>query len=80
VKLNTLKELYEKVKSGEIDEEKLVIVLDNDWTSFCIREPGAEDDPFGEDEDRIGVEEAHGWADIEPLYKLLFPRATVDWC
>ena len=33
-KYDTIKELYEAVHRGEIDESKLEITLDNDCTSF----------------------------------------------
>jgi len=64
-------ELLKAIKSGEIDESQLEIVLDNDITSFWYgKETGAE----------IKVESANGYYDIEELYKLLFPEALVDWC
>ncbi len=74
MKLKTLKELYDKVKSREIDESKLQIVLDNDCTMFYVGEPGEDDD------NEIEVEEANGYYDIEKLYPLLFPKAKVEWC
>ena len=67
-KYETIEEFYKAVKSGDIDETKLVIVLDNDCTNFYL----------GPNE--IVIKEANGYDDIEPLYALLFPEATVDWC
>ena len=66
----TIKEFYKAVKSGDIDEAKLEIVLDNDCTNFYV----------GSSNDEIRVEEANGYYDIEKLYPLLFPAATVGWC
>ena len=68
MELSTIKELCDKIKLGEIDESKLRIVLDNDGTSF-----------YAGDEE-IEIEETGGYHDIEPLYKLLFPLAAVEWC
>ena len=65
--LKTIKELHEKIKSGEIDESKLVIWLDNDMTSFYVE---------GEE---IKVKETNGYMDIEKLYPLLFPKSQVEW-
>jgi len=74
----TIKEFYEAVKSGEIDESKLEIILDNDRTSFYI---GPSEDEEGNDLDnKIEVAEANGYADIEKLYPLLFQKAKVEWC
>ena len=74
----TIKEFYEAVKSGEIDESKLEIILDNDRTSFYI---GPSEDEEGNDLDNeIEVAEANGYADIEKLYPLLFQKAKVEWC
>lgn len=67
----TIKELYQAVQDGKIREEDLIITLDNDCTSF-----GDESRDGG----KIVVGEANGYYDIEPLYKLLFPKAIVNWC
>ena len=75
----TIKELYEDVKSGKIDESKLKITLDNDSTAFYI--DTGEEDVYGNEMDiRIVVAEANGYRDIDKLYPLLFPKATVEWC
>ena len=71
-KFATIKELHQAVKDGEIREEDLIITLDNECTSF-----GASSRP---DDDDIVVDETNGYGDIEPLYELLFPYATVEWC
>ena len=73
----TIKELYKAVKSGEIDESKLEIILDNDQTNFYI---GPSEDENGNDLDnKIIVDEANGYYDIKKLYLLLFPKAKVDF-
>ena len=74
----TIKEFYEAVKRGDIDESKLEIVLDNDCTSF-YKGP-AYNDNGDELDNKIRVEEANGYYDIEKLYPLLFPKAKVEWC
>lgn len=74
MKLKTIAELHAKVKSGEIDESKLLIVLDNDSTSFRVG------DDWEDENANIEVAEADGYYDIEKLYPLLFPKATVEWC
>ena len=78
-KFNTIKDLYEAVKAGKIDESKLFIILDNDCTSFWHGSI-LDDDFFEKDENRIEVTEANGYYDIEKLYPLLFPKAKVEWC
>lgn len=67
MELKKISELVDKVKSGEIDESRLEVRLDNDMTSFHI----------GDEE--IKIEEGGGYYDIEPLYRLLFPKASVEW-
>ena len=74
----TIKEFYEAVKAGEIDESKLEIILDNDCTSFYIGP--SEDERGNELDNEIEVAEANGYYDIEKLYPLLFPKAKVKWC
>ena len=73
----TIEELYLAVKDGKIREEDLMVTLDNDCTSFgecsCVGDCSCPDDD-------IVVDETNGYYDIEPLYKLLFPKATVNWC
>lgn len=72
MKFKTIKELHEAVKSGVIDESKLIIQLDNDETYFSI--VNGDCDP-----EDLDVKEAHGYQDIEKLYPLLFPKAIVEW-
>ncbi len=78
MKYQTIKEFYEAVKAGKIDETKLDIVLDNDCTSFYVG-PAHDEDGL-ELGNEIEVAEANGYYDIEKLYPLLFPKATVGWC
>ena len=70
----TIKDFYEAVKSGVIDESKLEIVLDNDCTYFYCGPPSHDAN------DKIRVLEANGYYDIIKLYPLLFPKAKVEWC
>lgn len=71
MQFKTIAELVAAVKDGRIDEKKLHVVLDNDVTSFYLGD---------EDDTEIEVQECNGYMDIEPLYKLLFPQAMVEWC
>ena len=70
MKLRTLEELFVKVKSGEIKEAELTVMVDNDNTYFttCDKE--------GMDKEII-ITRAGGYEDVLPLYELLFPKATV---
>lgn len=74
-KIKCLKDLYEKVKSGEIDESKLIIRMDNDTTQFYSVK--------GQDQDGDDIIDQYfdgnGYRDIEELYPILFPKADVDW-
>lgn len=67
IELENISDLVKMVRNGEIDESKLEIYLDNDCTGFWIKDQ------------QISVSESHGYYDIEPLYKLLFPKAKVEW-
>jgi len=78
MEFKTIKELYDKVKSGEIDESQLGILLDNDCTSFYLGD--CKDSEGNDIDNEIRIKEANGYSDIEPLYKILFPKADVQWC
>jgi hypothetical protein len=74
----TIEELYKAVQAGQIDESELTVVLDNDSTSFYT---GPFTDADGNELDNsIDVAEANGKMDIEELYRLIFPKARVEWC
>jgi len=78
MKFKTIKDLHEAVASGKLDATKIEIVLDSYCTDFYY---GPAMTPEGEEvENGIEVTEAGGYSDIEPLYKLLFPKSTVGWC
>jgi hypothetical protein len=79
-KFKTIKELHDAVKTGKIDESKLEITLDNDCTFFACGPTYDEDTSDDIEEKMIIVQEANGYSDIEHLYPLLFPKATVNWC
>ena len=74
MEFKTIKDLLAAVKDGRVDENELHIVLDNDCTMFF------DGPPSDEEENGIEVDECNGYMDVEPLYKLLFPKATVEWC
>ena len=73
---DTIKDLFEAVKRGDVDESKLEIMMDNDQTSFY---EGGYDPDDDDQSNRIKVKEANGYFDIEKLYPLLFPKAKVEW-
>ncbi|MCP3683906.1 MAG: hypothetical protein GY861_14580 [bacterium] len=66
-KIKSITDLYEKCKSGEIDESKLEIQVDNDTTWYGI----------GEER----ILEGEGYHDVVEALQLLFPNASeCDWC
>lgn len=73
-KIKSIEDLYNKVKSGKIDESKLIIRIDNDTTQFYSIK--------GEDEDGYDIIEEYfdgnGYGDVYDLYPILFPKADVD--
>ena len=62
----TLKELIQAIKNGEVDESKMTVSIDNDSTSIYL------------DDEKLF--NGGGYDDILDLYELLFPKADVDWC
>ena len=70
MKYGSIEELYKAVKNGDMDESKLEIVMDNDYTGFYNKD----------DEDGDMICEGNGECDLEELYRLLFPKAMVEWC
>jgi hypothetical protein len=72
-KYKTIKDLFEAVKAGKIDESDIQIILDNDQTSFYLLVDG---DPDND----IELAEGGGYSDITELYQLLFPTADIQWC
>lgn len=75
-KYKTLKEVLEAIKSGGLDESKLAVVMDNDCSN--IYNGPCEDEEGNELENCIF--EGNGYYDIEILWSLVFPKATVEWC
>lgn len=75
-KYETLKEVVEAVKSGELDEAKLEIIQDNDCSHIYI---GPSEDKDGNDIENC-IYEGRGYRDTEDLWPLVFPTARVDWC
>ena len=75
-KYKTLKEVVEAVKSGELDESRLKIIMDNDC-SYIYNGP-CEDEQGNMIENCIY--EGKGYYDTNDLWPLLFPEAIVSWC
>lgn len=68
-----LSELVEAVRSGDVDEASIEIVMDNDCsTVYGTRDPATDDAPE--------LYNGKGYADTEDLWKALFPKADVRWC
>jgi hypothetical protein len=67
IKVKTIKELYNKVHAGEVDESQIKMRIDNNYVSFFYQEK------------EFVIEEANGIFDIQILYKLLFPKADIKW-
>ena len=77
MKYKTIKGLREGINKGEVKEENLYIQLDNDGVYFGLTVDMITDESELEE---IEVDSAEGYSDIEQLYKLVFPKATVEWC
>ena len=75
-KYKTIKEVVEAVKSGELDEAGLLVVMDNDCSHIFS---GIPEDGEGNEIDNC-VFEGNGYHDVEDLWPLVFPKATVEWC
>lgn len=73
MKYKTIKDVYEACKNDDVDESKLEIIVDSDYTGFCLSS-----DVDGEDDDMIC--RGNGEDDVTELYRLLFPKAVVDRC
>lgn len=73
-----LSELRKAMDNGDIKEENVQIVLDNDTVNFYLC--NCQNDEDGEGSTEIIVHSASGYYDIEELYKMVFTRANVDWC
>ncbi len=70
----SIKAVKKACDSGEIDESRLKIVMDNDETSFYC------DGERDSDGCRPNIFNGNGYRDIESLYPLVFPKAKVEWC
>ena len=71
-----IKALKTAIEKGEVKEDDLQIILDNDNVSFYCWDEEFDPDNFID----IEVDGAGGYRDIEELYKLVFPKAKVNWC
>ena len=70
-----LKGLRKAIDNGDIDGEKLQIVLDNDQTSYYYYNDGSE----GGKEITV-VSAGNGYYDYRELYEVYFPSSTVQSC
>ena len=72
----SIKAIAEAVKSGELDESKIRVVMDNDKSTVSYGEPT---DPDAYDLDNE-IYSGKGYIDVEDLWPLVFPKALVEWC
>jgi len=63
-KYKTLQEVYDAVKSGELDESKISIYMDNDCSSIMYNS--------------VDLYESDAGYDAEELWPVLFPKAYLD--
>lgn len=75
-KYKTLEELHKAVKSGEIDESKMEVFMDNDYSRVYY---GPYTDSDGKEIDNC-IFRGKGYNDVQDLWPLVFPKANVDWC
>ncbi len=68
----SIAKVLEAVRSGELDEKKLEVRMDNDCSSIYY-------DYNEESDDNDPIFRGEGYADCDPLWRLLFPKANVDW-
>ena len=69
-KYNSIKSLLDAVKSGEVEESKIVVVLDNDTTDVSLRRGDGSTTIFT----------GNGDYDIEDLWCILLPTAVIEFC
>ncbi len=75
-KYANLTELVAAVRSGELDEYKLVVIQDNDCSSVYNGQPELDENYNFVNE----IYNGNGYADTDDLWKALFPTAIVEWC
>ena len=66
----SLAALVQAVRNGEVPEEQLRVVMDNDCSQVYL----------GDDEEAEPIYRGNGYYDTEDLWPLVFPKATVEWC
>lgn len=74
-RFKTLSELATAVKSGDIDETKMTVTMDNDCSRVNY---GPYPDDDGADWELLY--RGKGYDDCEDLWLLAFPTAVVEWC
>lgn len=75
-KYQTLQEVVDAVRSGKEDETKLSIVQDNDCSHIYV---GPCEDEQGNELDNC-IYHGKGYYDTDDLWKIVFPKANVEWC
>ena len=75
-KYKTIQEVVEAVKAGKEDEGKFVIIQDNDCSNIYV---GPCEDEDGNILDNC-IFRGSGYADTDDLWKVIFPKAVVEWC
>ncbi len=75
-KFDSIKAIVDAVKSGALDESQIEVVMDNDCSSVYY---GTNEDASGNEVDNQ-IYEGAGYFDVEELWPLVFPKASVGWC
>lgn len=75
-KFDTLQELVAAVTIGDLDESALLVIQDNDCSHIYY---GPQEDDDGEEIDNC-IYRGKGYYDTDDLWKLVLPKAIIDWC
>ena len=70
---STLKDLVAAVRRGEVAEDRLRVVMDNDSSSVYLESLASDAEPEN-------IYTGRGHYDVEDLWPLVLPKAEVEWC
>ena len=76
-KYKTLKALVEAVRSGEVDESKLLVFIDNDYSTVSL--VTGKTDEYGDPKDIDLYRGEGGYGDADDLWPIVFPQAEIDF-
>ncbi len=75
-KYKTIKDVLAAIGAGDLTESNLRVVQDNDCSHIYDE---SQPDPKWDDS-RLCVWEGNGYGDTDELWKLVLPKADVEWC